>query len=242
MFEDALIESSHRRKVSKTALTLPVSLVIHGMTIGVIVGASLWFVDDVPEPSIPVTFYEVAGPPPKMQPDARKGVSTSSEARNRAARRTETQPLSVPDEIPLASASIEPATSGEGEEGLVTAEVGGDRPGGSPDGDSDGTGRAGGGEEPWHVGGDVKAPVLQTRVEPEYPETARRAGIQGVVVLEAVITAGGSVEGLTVLKSVHPLLDGSAMHAVSRWIYKPATLRGRAVRVYLTVTVSFHLH
>jgi len=66
--------------------------------------------------------------------------------------------------------------------------------------------------------------------------------MEGVVILEAIITASGSVEEVKVLKSVNPLLDASAVRAVSGWRYKPATLNGRAVRVYLTVTVTFNLH
>ena len=104
-----------------------------------------------------------------------------------------------------------------------------------------GTG-AGMGGEPLRVGGDVKAPVLTSRIEPQYPEAARKARMEGVVILEAIITADGNVEDVRVLKSVNPLLDASAVRAVQQWKYKPATLNGRAVRVYLTVTVTFRLN
>ena len=56
--------------------------------------------------------------------------------------------------------------------------------------------------------------------------------------LVAFRTASGSVEDVRVLKSVNPLLDASAVRAVGQWRYRPATLNGRAVRVYLTVTVT----
>jgi protein TonB len=79
-------------------------------------------------------------------------------------------------------------------------------------------------------------------VEPQYPEAARKARMEGVVILEAIITADGNVEDVRVLKSVNPLLDASAVRAVGQWKYKPATLNGRAVRVYLTVTVTFRLN
>ena len=114
-------------------------------------------------------------------------------------------------------------------------------PGGVLGGVVGGTG-PGTGEEPLRVGGEVKAPVLTNRVEPNYPEAARKARMEGVVILEAIITASGSVEEVKVLKSVNPLLDASAVRAVQQWRYKPATLNGRAVRVYLTVTVTFNLH
>jgi protein TonB len=91
-------------------------------------------------------------------------------------------------------------------------------------------------------GGDVHAPVLVRRVEPVYPETARKARLEGVVILEAIITADGEIEAVHVVKSAGALLDASAEQAVARWRYRPATLNGRAVRVLLTVTISFRVH
>jgi protein TonB len=76
---------------------------------------------------------------------------------------------------------------------------------------------------------------------PDYPEAARRAHLQGTVILEAVITTAGEVREIRVLKPLHPLLDEAAERAVRRWRYRPAALDGRAVTVYLTVTVSFGL-
>ncbi|HEY3124611.1 MAG TPA: energy transducer TonB, partial [Thermoanaerobaculia bacterium] len=70
MFEDALIESSHRKGDSRKATTLPISIAIHGVVIGIALGASIWFVEDVPEPPIPVTFYAAAPPPPPPPPAA----------------------------------------------------------------------------------------------------------------------------------------------------------------------------
>jgi TonB family protein len=48
--------------------------------------------------------------------------------------------------------------------------------------------------------------------------------MEGVIILEAIITAEGNVEDVRVLKSVNPLLDASAVRAVQQWKYKPATL------------------
>jgi TonB family protein len=91
------------------------------------------------------------------------------------------------------------------------------------------------------VGGDVIAPKLLSHVEPAYPKAARRELIEGVVILEAVIDASGNVTNVSVRKSVHPLIDKAAVHAVRQWRYSPAILNGRPVRVYLTVTTTFNL-
>jgi protein TonB len=90
------------------------------------------------------------------------------------------------------------------------------------------------------VGGEVKAPALVERVEPEYPPFAVRAHVQGVVILEAVVDREGRVEDLRVLRSI-PLLDRAAIDAVRQWRYSPLLLNGKPERFVLTVTVSFRL-
>jgi protein TonB len=60
------------------------------------------------------------------------------------------------------------------------------------------------------------------------------------VILEAVISENGNVEGVKVLAS-RGLLDQAAIDAVRQWRYRPATLNGKPVRVYFTVTVDFVL-
>jgi protein TonB len=242
MFENSLIESTHHKMETKKALSFPVSLLIHGLVIGVVLGASIWFVGDVPEPPIPVTFYAAAPPPPPPPPAAPKAAPKAPDTPKPVQVRPVemSQPMVMPETVPVPLAEPEPA-SDSGVDGGVEGGVEGGVPGGVMGGVVGGTG-AGGGDEPLRVGGDVKAPVLTTRAEPTYPEAARKARMEGVVILEAIITAEGNVEDVRVLKSVNPLLDASAVRAVQQWKYKPATLNGRAVRVYLTVTVTFRLN
>ncbi len=240
MFEDALIESGKQKGRGRKALSLPVSLALHVVVIGVAVGASIWFVEDVPEPPIPVTFYAAAPPPPPPPPAAPKPAAPKpATAKPVPIKPAEfTAPTMIPETIPAPLAEPEPEVpEGEGVEGGVPGGV----PGGVIGGVVGGTG-PGLEEAPLRVGGDVKAPQLINRVEPSYPEAARKARMEGVVILEAIITASGSVEDVKVLKSVNPLLDSAATRAVQQWRYRPATLNGRAVRVYLTVTVTFNLH
>ncbi len=96
-------------------------------------------------------------------------------------------------------------------------------------------------EAPMRITAEVKQPVLQKKVEPPYPEIARRARIQGVVILEAVITKTGTVEEVKVLRALNPVLDQAAINAVKQWKYQPAMLNGKPVKVYFTVTVNFTL-
>ncbi|MEO8430853.1 MAG: energy transducer TonB [Acidobacteriota bacterium] len=92
------------------------------------------------------------------------------------------------------------------------------------------------------VRGKVVAPILVSRIEPIYREDSRRKGHQGVSVYEAIISPNGCVGDLNVIQSSHPDLDITGMAAIAHWRYTPATIDGRPVRVYLTVTVTFSLH
>ena len=89
-------------------------------------------------------------------------------------------------------------------------------------------------------GGDIQEPRRIRGAVPVYPDLARRAHVEGKVVLECVIDEDGRVTGLRVM-SGHPLLADAARDAVQRWVYTPTRLNGHPVRVILTVTVKFEL-
>jgi periplasmic protein TonB len=85
--------------------------------------------------------------------------------------------------------------------------------------------------------------IASSKVLPKYPEVARHAGVEGRVLLQAVIGADGKVGSILVLKEF-PSRVGfgeAAAQAVSRWRYHPGTLRGERVAVQMTITVEFTL-
>jgi TonB family protein len=90
------------------------------------------------------------------------------------------------------------------------------------------------------VGGGIREPRRIDYVPPVYPEPARAAGVQGLVILEATIDTDGSVTGIKVLRSI-PDLDQAAINAVRQWRYQPTLLNGQPVAVMTTVTVNFAL-
>jgi periplasmic protein TonB len=94
--------------------------------------------------------------------------------------------------------------------------------------------------EPVAVGGRVQASKLLSRVEPSYPELAKRARVSGIVVLEVAVDEEGSVYEVKVLQG-HPLLVDAAVTAVRQWRYSPTLLNGEPVPVIATVTVVFNL-
>jgi len=100
--------------------------------------------------------------------------------------------------------------------------------------------------EQWHdaplkVDAATMEKQIQYKVEPAYPEAARRAGAEGVVVLDAVIGADGTVERLRPL-SGPSLLTQSALDAVQSWRFQPYRDNGKAVEVETTIAVAFQLN
>jgi TonB family protein len=91
---------------------------------------------------------------------------------------------------------------------------------------------------------NVKADIMQNlvvhKVTPVYPPEAKKARIQGKVLLDAIIGKTGEVENLKVV-SGEPMLQQSAMDAVRQWTYKPFLLNGDPVEVKTTITVLYSL-
>src|SRR5439155_9331286 len=69
---------------------------------------------------------------------------------------------------------------------------------------------------------------LLNKVEPVYPRIAVLSGVQGQVLLHAIIARNGSIQSLNVI-SGPPLLIRAATDAVRQWRYRPYVLNGEAV-------------
>jgi TonB family protein len=93
---------------------------------------------------------------------------------------------------------------------------------------------------PMAGGRPVPLPEKIVHVQPVYPAIARGARVQGTVVVEVVVGAGGDVEQTHVVRSI-PILDEAAVSAVRRWKYKPTVVNGAAVPVTMAVRVTFTL-
>jgi protein TonB len=129
-----------------------------------------------------------------------------------------------------------------GELGGVKGGVVGGTLGGEVGGTGTGTAGEGTGDQgPLHVGGDVKAPVAISRVEPAYNDLARKSRVTGVVIVEAIIDSKGKVDQVRVLKGLPLGLSEAAENAVKQWRFKPATLNGQPVEVVFSLTVNFTL-
>ena len=82
--------------------------------------------------------------------------------------------------------------------------------------------------------------ILLKRVTPKYPKAAKKAKIEGSVVLALVIGKDGTVKDVHVVSGPNELVD-AAMVAVKQWRYRPYKLLGQFVEANTTVTVNFQL-
>ncbi len=88
----------------------------------------------------------------------------------------------------------------------------------------------------------LSEPRLLQTARPAYPDAARAAGTQGVVVLDVVVDLDGRAADVRVISSPDPLLAEAAMAAVRQWRFEPArTASGEPVKVLYAVTVNFKL-
>ncbi len=90
------------------------------------------------------------------------------------------------------------------------------------------------------VEGEIKPPRMTKEVSPVYPEEARQARIEGVVILAVRTDINGRVKNTKILRSI-PKLDQAAIEAVKQWVYEPLLKDGKPVEAVFTVTVRFQL-
>ena len=92
------------------------------------------------------------------------------------------------------------------------------------------------------IGGEVEAAKLIQKIQPGYPESAKAAGVQGKVVLHAIIGMDGKPLSLQVINgTIDPDLARASVEAVSRWRYSPTLLNGQPIEVDTTIMVNFSL-
>jgi periplasmic protein TonB len=245
MWEQSLIESKKNQTRKRKWMGWPLSIAFHAGLLLAICFASFWNIAAVepvdPTPPLVYQTFVVPAAPPVLgnQSAIRKNVNQPVKTSFPA------NPVVVPEqnsELPPAdNTKTYDNSSTINNDGVPGVPWGVD--GGNPNSTSEGV--PGGipsiEEPPAVLRPGMEAPVLIQRIEPPYPKLALITRKKGIVILQAIITKTGTVEEITVLRSADPLLDQAAMQAVKQWIYRPATLNGRPIKVFFTVTVKFHL-
>jgi periplasmic protein TonB len=151
----------------------------------------------------------------------------------RQERRVELASLSVPDVISDASKSGRSSETGTSSRGNA---------------DADGQGKGGGQGKPGSPGDgkgeavSIAVPKYRENIQPDYPETARSRGYQGLVLLSAEVHADGHVGEVRIRKSCgYGTLDRSALDAVRYWKFEPGKRMGVPVNMWVDVPVRFVL-
>ena len=148
-------------------------------------------------------------------------------------------PQIVADQYGDPLSKLDPNSGGQGNQGLGNGKGGGL---GNGNGDGLGNGSGGGtGGGAYRIGGDVSAPVLVSKVEPEYSEEARKAKYSGEVLLSIVVDASGMPRDIHVIRPLGLGLDEKAIEAVMKWRFRPGLKGGRAVATQAQVIVNFRL-
>jgi protein TonB len=241
MFQDALFFPQRDWRARATAL--PLAALVHAVALTLLVAVPLMRVGDLPRVDVSDILVVPALPTTPLPPP--KGRAVKAGAAPRLKRQASVAageawrfiPLVIPEGI------VEEGFGVEGAEGGI--------PGGVDYGAGQGlpANLLGAGlydligkpEEPALLAvGDIKPPRLVRRIEPAYPEIARQARREGVVILEATTDIFGRVTSVRILRSV-PLLDEAALDAVRQWVYEPLLVNGRPRPVTFTVTVRFVL-
>ena len=247
---DNLLESSND-STGQSRSTLVVSLIVHAIIVSLILLVPLIYYQALPEQKF-LTFLAAspAPPPPPVPrpPSVQEPVAPREVQVVRWDLDQFQAPTEIPKEIPPPSDDIPVVTN---------IDFGNRRlPGGVPVGIVESGGGVLSGvlgevpdlppppppkpKEPIRVGGTVQTSKLLRKVDPVYPELAKRARVSGIVLLQVVVSETGQVKDAKLIRG-HPLLNQSAIDAVRQWQYSPTLLNGEPVPVIATVTVNFVL-
>jgi len=235
LFED-LVESDKVAHRTHQARTWPVSVALHTVFALAIIIVPLLKSGLLPEPAMVKAFFvePMAAPAPPPPPPPPKPKATRAPEMVAPDLMDDTFVAPVVEELLI----DEGLDLGGGMEGGVAGGVPGGViggiVGGLPDAPPPPPQRA------IRVGGQIKQPKKLKDVAPVYPDIAKQARVQGVVILECTISPQGKVTNVKVLRGI-PLLNESAMGAVRQWVYTPTLLNGVPVPVIMTVTVNFKL-
>jgi protein TonB len=243
MFEDSLLESGGRLK-TKRGRTTTFAIFLEIIAIGIMVLLPLIFTEALPK-QMTMSFLVAPPPPPPPPPPAAAPVKIVKVIQTDIVNGALRTPTKIPQKIQMIKEDEAPPPV------MASSGVVGGVPGGIPGGQMGGV--IGGiinstpvavpkvaAPQRVRVSSGVSTGLLIRRVNPTYPPLARQARIQGQVVLHAVISKDGSIEGLTLI-SGHPMLAPAAIDAVKQWKYKPYLLNGEPVEVDTEVQVNFTL-
>ena len=239
MFEDSLIESGGKLKTKRGRMTF-FSFILEAIIVIILILIPLMFTEALPKGQL-MTFL-VAPPPPPPPPPPPAAVKVVKVAETDIVNNQLRTPTKIPKKVEMIKEEEAPPPSTTG----VIGGIGG--PGGATSGVIGGIINSTPVAVP-KVAAPTRIRVSQGvtqgmkihDVQPQYPQMAKIARVQGPVVLAAVIGKDGAIQNLRVVSTASPLLNAAAVDAVKQWRYKPYILNGEPVEVDTTITVNFTL-
>jgi len=175
------------------------------------------------------------GPPPSIAAPAAPAIAVSGPAVRPS--------VGVPVPVPDAQISEETTLATQEELAQIQAPISGEGAGGSGDSlvVSDEGLLFGEDEPPMDAFIPYQTPpALVKRVEPGYPELARKAGMQGKVFIKVLIDKEGKVKKAVVLQGPE-IFHEATIAAVLQWVFKPAIQHDRPITVWMVIPVTFQL-
>jgi TonB family protein len=186
------------------------------------------------DPEPPRKAEIVAAKPPELKPIAKPADVPTPE-------------VTVPIQTPQAVQTL-PGALSQIDSTVATGAGGGGKGTGIGTGTGSGVGEGSGGGfggGVYNIGNGVTSPVLIKEVKPNYTGDAMRAKLQGVVEMEAVVLADGTVDPgrIKITRSLDSTfgLDQQAIIAVKQWRFRPGTFKGQPVPVLVNVELTFTL-
>lgn len=242
LFEDLVVSKTGEAKTRGYAV--PASVAIHAALLSAVVIVPMLASSELPAVPPPDIVVRLPGGGPSAPPPPPKGDPATTRVKKTAPRPQPQTKNSVSAPTYEPSAAPRPEEAGTDLGACDGCRADG-TDGGVPDGGGNTLGAVDGSDaQPAQVvraGGDIRPPKKVKDVQPIYPEIARRAGVEGMVIIECTIAPSGRVVNALVLRG-NPLLDAAALEAVEHWVYAPTLLNGVPVSVVMTVTVQFTLH
>ncbi len=249
MFEHSLIDLETKMQPRRRRwLSLPLAVGVHLVALTGFALASYWNVGTVADPDLNMAAFVVMLPPPEIQqgggPRPQPVPKPPQPAPTAAPTPTtlhQPDPNTAQDKPAVAPAPVTPQDSGPVLTNDSTVPPGPGDPnakGHSPIGAIVGTPDPVP-DLPLRLTAEMSRPVPLHPILPRYTEPARRAGVQGTVVVEAIIDEQGHATDVRILRGLPMGLDRAAVEAIQQVTFKPAMMGNRPVRVYFTLTVNF---
>lgn len=244
MAPSSLVPPSASRGFSSRSTLL--SLGIHAALLAVAVVLSAGVASRRDARKVKLTFYDKAGPEPRpvAAPASARAAAPAPRRRFTARKVVTTAPPPPPAEpSPYDTPFEAPAPCTGPDCGGPTGGTGPPGSTGTAIGTGTGTGTGTGPPPPpapMYLSSGMTRPRLLSGAQPQYTPQARRAGVEGEVVVRIEIGEDGRVREVKILRGL-ALLDQEVVRVVRTWRFSPTMHRGRPVSIYLVQRISFRL-